>query len=519
MSAVINTDPITYGDSAGRSRNVPGWLVLALVCAGQFMVILDASIVNVALPSIRAGLGFTPTGLQWVVNAYLLTFGGFLLLGGRTADLFGRRRMLNVGLVLFSAASLVCGVADAPGVLVAARAVQGLGAAILAPAVLAVLTTRFTAPAERARALSIWTAVGALGGVMGTIAGGAITAAWSWRWIFLVNVPVGIVLIVVAMLTLVARDGQATGGLDLPGAICATAGMTALTFGIVQTGPYGWTSAHVLVPTLVGIGLLGMFGLIEGRVAKRPMLPLRLFRSGAVAGGTVLLILIGATSIASWYFSSLFLQNVLDDGPMAAGLALAPAAFALVVTAMCVSPLMARTGARPLIWVGCLCHVVGFGWLAAGSTGTTYLTGVLGPTVLVATGIGLIFTPTPVAVTSRVTRPDAGVVSGLANAARQAGGSFGLAVLATAAGLRTNALLGGAGHPGLRAAVASCYDLVFVIAAGTAVVTALISLILPGNRGRKRTEPREHVMSARPGIARLFSTGTGRRAVTGQNDD
>jgi len=487
VSAVANAETADAAPSAASVRErVPDWLVLGLTCFGQFMVILDASIVNVALPSIRSGLGFTPTGLQWVVNSYLLTFGGFLLLGGRSTDLFGRRRMLTAGLVLFAAASLACGLAPAAGVLVAARAAQGLGAAILAPAVLAVLTTRFTEDGARGRALSIWAAAGAAGGVLGGVVGGGLTAALSWRWIFLVNVPIGAGLIGVTAVALVGGHRRgADDRLDLPGALSVTAGMALLIYGIVQTDTDGWGSTRVLAPVVTGLALVGLFVLVEARLAARPMLPLRLLRSAAVSAGMVLLILVGSLSIGIWYFASLFFQNVLGYSAIQTGLALSPAAGSLMVTASCVPVLLSRTGPRRLVGAGCLCQLVGFGWFAHAGATSGYPADLLGPTVLVAVGMGLVFTPTTVAVTSRVTGSDAGIVSGLANASRQLGSSLGLAALATVATARTESLLAGHRAGGQPAALASGYDRAFLVAAGVAVVAGLVSRVLPSRAGRR----------------------------------
>jgi EmrB/QacA subfamily drug resistance transporter len=491
VTTTANTNVAASARGAGTERRpVPDWVILLLTCAGQFLVILDASIVNIALPSIRSGLGFSATGLQWVVNAYLLAFGGFLLLGGRAADLFGRRRMLVAGLSLFAAASLTCGLAGAPGVLVAARAAQGLGAAILAPAVLAVLTTTFTEAGARAKALSIWTAVGAVGGVLGSVLGGTITATLSWRWIFLINVPVCAAMVAVAMVALAGGHERAAAGLDLAGAASVTAGMALLIYGIVHTDSASWSSPQALVPVVAGLALIALFVLIEGRLASRPMLPLRLVRSGAVSGGLAVLVLVGAVSMAIWYFASLYLQNVLGYSPMRAGLALTPAAASLVVTATSVSRLLKLAGPRTLVAAGCLCHVVGFTWFAQAGAGSGYATQVLVPTMLIAVGLGLIFTPTTVSVTSRVTRSDAGIVSGLANASRQLGGSVGLAALATAASARTSAAAGGPGDASA-AALATGYDRVFLIAAGVAVVIALISPVLPGKADLQRPAPAE----------------------------
>jgi EmrB/QacA subfamily drug resistance transporter len=433
------------------------------------MVILDASIVNVALPSIQRDLGFTVTGLGWVVNGYLLTFAGFMLLGGRAADLFGQRRMLVAGLFLFSAASLLGGLASVPGVLVAARVVQGVGAAMLAPATLAVINTNFTAERERARAFGAWSAAGGVGGMAGAVAGGAMTTGLSWRWVFLINVPIGAVLIGAAMRSLTGTRTGRREPLDLIGAVTGTAGLAALIYGVMQSGDHGWTSARVVGPGAAGLLLLAVFTLVQARVAARPMMPLRLFRLRTVAVGNGMLLLFGAIAIAMWYFTSLYLQNVLGYSALRSGLGQTPAAVMFVVVARLAAGLLPRTGVRPLILAGSTCFLAGFGWLAQAGADSGYITSVLGPTLLIATGIGLTFPTLMAAVTADVPEGDAGIVGGLANTASQVGGSVGLAVLTTVAGTR--------------AATASGYALVFVVAAGLGVAIALISTLLPRARG------------------------------------
>jgi len=277
-------------------------MVLSLVCACQFMVILDAAIVNVALPSIRRDLGFTPTGLAWVVNGYLLIFAGFMLLGGRAADLFGHRRILAAGLCLFSASSLAGGLATAPEVLVAARVAQGMGAAMLAPATLAVINTSFTEEHARARAFGAWSASGGVGGMAGAVAGGAITTGLSWRWVFLINVPIGAVLIVVAMMSLAGTRTGRRESLDLTGAVTGTAGLAALIYGVMHSADHGWTSVLVVGPAVAGLLLLVVFTVVEARVATQPMMPLRLFTIRGVAVGNGMLLLFGGIAIAMWYF-------------------------------------------------------------------------------------------------------------------------------------------------------------------------------------------------------------------------
>ncbi|MGW6494973.1 MFS transporter [Nonomuraea angiospora] len=458
-----------------RARPYAGlsWLVLALACACQFMVILDASIVNVALPSVREELGFTPTGLAWVVNGYLLSFAGFMLLGGRAADLFGPRRMLVAGLLLFSASSLAGGLATAPEVLVAARVAQGVGAAMMAPATLAVINTFFTESNARARAFGAWSASGGVGGMVGALAGGAITTGLSWRWVFLINVPIGAALIVVAMMSLAGTRAGRREPLDLIGAVTGTAGLAALIYGVMQSADHGWASG----PVVAGLVLLGAFIVVEARFARRPMVPPRLFKIRGVAVGNGMLLLFGGITIAMWYFSSLFLQNVLGFSALQAGLGQTPAAVTFMVIARWAAALLPRTGVRPLILAGSACFLAGFGWLSLGHAGSGYVTGVLGPTLLIAAGIGLTFPTLMAAATADVPEGDAGIVGGLANTAAQAGGSIGLAVLATAAGTRAGASEAAGSSP--VDALAAGYGLVFLMAAGLGLAIAAVSLLLP----------------------------------------
>ncbi|WP_432871062.1 MFS transporter [Microbispora rosea] len=466
-----------------RPRTAPTLMIMALVCACQFMVILDSSIVNLALPSIGEELGFTPTGLAWVVNGYLLTFAGFMLPGGRAADLFGPRRMLVAGLSLFSASSLAGGLASTPQVLVAARVAQGVGAALMAPATLSVINTSFAEPNARAKAFGAWSAAGGVGGTAGAIAGGAITTGLSWRWVFLINVPIGAVLIVVAMTALAGTRTGRRESLDLAGAVTGTAGLAALIYGVMQSADHGWRSAPVVGPIVAGLLLLVVFTVVEARFATRPMMPLRLFRTRGVAVGNGMLLLFGAIPIAMWYFTSLFLQNVLGYSALRAGLGQTPAAVTFLVIARWAAPLLPRTGARPLVLAGSACFLAGFGWLAQTHAGSGYPTGVLGPTLLIATGIGLTFPTLMAAATADVAEGDAGIAGGLATTASQVGGSAGLAVLATAAGARAASQAGGSSSP---AALATGYDLVFLTAAGLGLTIAVVGILLPRHRRDRR---------------------------------
>ena len=469
----------TLSRSPTEARTGRAWMVLALACACQFMVILDASIVNVALPSIDRDLGFTAADLAWVVNGYLLTFAGFMLLGGRAADLFGHRRMLTAGLFLFSASSLVGGMATAPAVLVAARVTQGMGAAMLAPATLAVINTGFTEDHARARAFGAWSAAGGVGGMAGAVAGGALTTGLSWRWVFLINVPIGAVLIVVAMTSLTGTRTARRESLDLAGAVTGTAGLAALIYGVMQSTDHGWTSVPVVGPAVGGLLLLVVFTLVEARFATRPMMPLRLFRIRGVAVGSGMLLLFGGIAIAMWYFTSLFLQNVLGYGALRAGLGQTPAAVTFMVIARRAAGLLPRTGVRPLVLAGCGCFVAGFGWLTQAHADSGYVTSVLGPTLLIAVGIGLTFPTLMAATTADVPEGDAGIIGGLANTAGQAGGSVGLAVLATVASAETRLAPGGSSPA---AALAAGYDRVFLVAAGLGLAIAVVTLLLPRHR-------------------------------------
>lgn len=463
----------TPGDVGGNRR---AWLVLALVCACQFMVILDSAIVNVALPAVRDDLGFSNTGLAWVVNGYLLTFAGFMLLGGRAADLFGPRRLLNCGLVVFSVSSLVGGLATTPEVLVGARVAQGIGAAMMAPATLAVINTVFTEPGARAKAFGAWASSGGIGGLAGALVGGALTTSLSWRWVFLINVPIGALLITVAVmsLTAAARNGERES-LDIVGALTGTVGLAALVFGVMHIADYGWTSGLVVGPALAGVLLLVVFLGVESRTAN-PMVPLRLFKIRGIAVGNAMLFLFGGIAIGMWYFTSLFLQNVLGFSALEAGLGQTPAAVGFMLVARYASAWLPRFGVRPLVLVSSACFVAGFGWLSLASAGSGYAASVLGPTLLISAGIGLTFPTFMAASTADAPEGDAGIVGGLAGTGNQVGGAFFLAVLATAAGATTDRADEGTSEVD---ALAAGYEVVFLMAAGLAVAIGLLSLLVP----------------------------------------
>jgi EmrB/QacA subfamily drug resistance transporter len=459
-------------------------LILALCCLAQFMVILDVSIVNVALPSIRGDLGFSATGLQWVVNAYTLAFAGFLLLGGRAADLIGRREVFAGGLLLFALASLAGGIAQTEGQLVAARAAQGLGGAVVAPATLSILTTTFTEGAERNKALGLWGAMGGVGGATGALLGGILTQTLSWRWILLINVPIGIVVALAALRVVVRgrRDTGAARSFDLAGALTVTAGLVVLTYGIVETDVHGWGSARTLITIALGLALLATFALIEGRLAQAPLVPLRIFRSRPVSGANVVVFCMGAAAFAMWYFLSLYLQQVLGYDPIEAGLSFLPMTLAIIATSQLASRLTGRWGAGKVLSIGMTLIGLGMLGLTQVSADGSYLADVLVPSVVTAAGIGFSFVPVTIAATAGVRGPEAGLASGLVNTSRQVGGSIGLALLATVATQRTEHV---AGTVSRAVALTDGFQRAFLVGAVFALVGAAISLaVLVRGAGR-----------------------------------
>lgn len=484
------------GDTASTveiapGRSVPSWLLLSLVLVGQFMVVLDASIVNVALPSIQRDLHFSTSGLQWIVNAYTLTFAGFLLLGGRAADLYGRRRVFLVGLAVFTASSLLGGLAQNQTWLISARALQGLGAAILAPATLTILTSTFPEGPRRAWALGAWSAVSAAGASAGALLGGILTDFLSWRWILFVNVPVGVVALVAGLRFLPeSRAELEHRHLDLSGAVTVTAGLVAVVYALVRTENYSWGSSEVLIPLAVGLVLLAIFVVLQARFSKAPLVPLRIFRSRSVTGGNVVMFMMFGALFGSWYFETLYMQHVLGYSPLQAGLAFLPQTLLIAAGAQVTARLVPKFGPRPLILAGTLTAGAGLAWLAQATTTSTFLAGLLGPFVLIGIGMGLAVTPIAVAGTAGVPPRDAGLASGLLNTSRTVGASIGLAALATIAANRTTGALSDHSATALRtaAALTDGYTLAFAVAAVVLLATAAVALAtLPPLRTISRT--------------------------------
>jgi EmrB/QacA subfamily drug resistance transporter len=486
-----NLTPGVSAPATPPARRGPSWLLLAVVCIGQFMVVLDLSIVNVALPAMQRDLHFSTSQLQWVVNAYALTFGGFLLLGGRAADLFGRRKIFILGLAMFSGASLVCALAPNEGLLIAARALQGLGAAVLSPATLTILTATFREPRERARALGIWSAMAAVGGASGALFGGVLTDLLSWRWIFYINVPIGLLTIVAARAALV--DTRAEGDrptLDIVGALTVTGGMVAFVYAIVGTDTHSWGSKATLVPIALAVVLFATFVVMETRVARTPLVPFRLFRSRGVTGANLTMMFVGGSIFSMWLFLSLYMQEVLHFSPLITGVGFLPQTAAIAIGAQVSARLVPRFGPRPPLVGGVLLAVVGLAWLSRVSPTGTYVGDVLGGSVLATLGMGLSFTSLAFAATSGVAREEAGLASGMLNTSRQVGGSIGLAALATIAADRTAAAFGihrvagsAFGFTGTRAAIDKAltagFSRVFLVAAVIALAGLAASLIIP----------------------------------------
>ncbi|WP_328463561.1 MFS transporter [Streptomyces sp. NBC_00448] len=462
---------------ASRTRRTapPAWAVLAAVCAGQFLVVLDVSVVNVALPSMRTALHLSDSGQQWVVNAYALTFAGFLLLGGRAADLFGRKRTFLVGLGLFTAASLAGGLAQDSWMLISARAVQGLGAAVLAPTTLSILTTSFPEGSERTRAIGTWTAVGAGGGAAGGLVGGLLTDYLSWRWVLLVNVPVGALVLVGAALCLTESRADRARRLDIPGAVLVTAGVAGLAYGIAQSESHGWASTRSLLPLIAGAVLLAAFTLVEARTAA-PLMPLRLFRVRSVSAANTVLLGCGAATFGTWYFLSLYMQNVLHYSPVRAGVSFLPHTVAIIIGSKLAPRLMGRVDARLVGAAGGVLSAAGLAWQSTLTVHGGFAGTILGPGMVTMFGAGLLMTPIAAAATSGVAMSEQGIVSGLLNTSRQLGGALGLTILATAAADRASTR-GSHGADAAHALTAG-YGLAFLIAAGfLAVGTALIALL------------------------------------------
>ena len=470
-----------------RAKN----LALLLLAMTQFVIVIDAAIVNVALPSIGKALSFSHDDLSWVVNAYTLTFGGFLLLGGRMADLLGRRRMFMWGLVLFSLASLLGGLAQSEGWLIAARAVQGLGGALVSPAALSILTNTFTEGAERNRALGVWGAVAGAGGAVGVLLGGILTSGLNWRWVLFVNVPIGIASAFFAPRLLPeSRSEGTTRTFDIPGAVTVTAGLSLLVYGVVQAVVDGWGSTSTILRLAGAAALLILFVLIESR-SREPLMPFSIFRLRTLRGANIVGLLIGMALFSMFFFISLYLQGVLGYSAIKTGLSYLPLAVGIIVSAGGASVLVTRFGFKNPLIFGLLMISGSLIWFSQVHAGGSYLGDVLGPSLLSAFGLGFAFVPVTIAAVAGIKPHEAGLASGLINTSQQVGGALGLAILATVANSRTQSLIH-AGVHNLGVAYTKGYDRAFLVGAGFAIAGAILAAVMISSR-----ESREHSLAAR----------------------
>jgi EmrB/QacA subfamily drug resistance transporter len=477
LPETIIPGPPAVAPTRSGPRHTNPWLILVIACMAQFMVVLDATVVNVALPSIQRGLHFSPSSLQWVVNAYTLMFGGFLLLGGRASDLLGRKRLFMAGVVLFSGASLLNGLAQSSGMLIAGRGVQGLGGALVSPAALAIITTTFTDQAERTKALGIWSAIAAGGGAVGLVLGGALTQLASWPWIFIVNVPVGVVTLLVA-LRLVPEsraDGQHRA-FDVAGAITVTGGLVVLVYAIVKAQAYGWGSGRTIGLIAVSLVLLAAFVLIERR-SVAPLVRLSIFRVRTLTIADIVLLLVASGLFGMFFFASLYVQEILGYSPLHAGLAFLPVTGGIAAGAGLAQQLIRRVGVRNLAVGGIALATAGMVVLTNIPVHGTYAGDLLPGLLPMSIGMGLTFVPITLMATGGVTADDSGLASGLFNTAQQVGGSLGLAILSTLAASQTSSLLHAAQPTTQAAALVSGYQVAFTAAAVMLGAGALILVL------------------------------------------
>src|SRR5215218_49554 len=455
------------------------WLALALLCTVQFMVVLDVAIVNVALPSIQQDLGFSQEDLQRVISAYALLFGGFLLLGGRAADLLGRRRVFLAGLIVFSVASLLSGLAWSEGALIGSRALQGLGAAIISPAALSILTTTFTEGSERNTALGAWGAVGAFGAVAGVLLGGILTDLLSWEWIFYVNVPVGIgAFLLTPLLLSESRDAQAQS-FDLPGAGLVTGGLVVLVYALTQANDYGWGSTETIGFFAASALLLGAFVAWEART-RDPLMPFSIFRLRTLVGANVAGVVLGTVVFSMFLMLTLYMQQVLDYSPLGTGVAYLAVAGTTIVWSAVAANLVTRVGVKPVLVAGMAFLTAGLAYFTQVTVGGSYVVDLLPGFLLIAIGMGFSFVPISIAALAGVRPSEAGLASGLINTSQQIGGALGIAALSALATSTTDDALAGGGAP--QFALTDGFQAAFVGGACVALVGVLVALVIVRRR-------------------------------------
>ena len=479
------------------------WWALALLCMTQFMVVLDASIVNIALPSIGEDVGISQENLSWVVNAYVLTFGGFLLLGGRMADLLGRRRIFMAGLVIVAVASLFAGFAPSEGVLIAARAAQGLGAAIIAPSALSIVTTIFRDGSERNKALGAWGAVAGSGGAAGVLLGGVLTDGLGWEWVMWVNVPVALVVLALTPgLIPESRSESRTRTFDLAGAVTVTAGLSLLVYAIVDAASAGWGSTQTIVLLAAALALLGVFTAIELR-SQAPLVPFSIFRKRTLTGANAVGLMVGGSLFAMFFFITLYMQQVLGYSPIKAGLSYLPLSVAIILSAGVASQLVTKIGFKPVLAVGLALVTVGLVWFAQISVDGSFTADILGPSLLAAVGLGFAFVTTTIAAVSGIEDREQGLASGLINTSQQIGGALGLAILATVANSRTDDLMAEAGgNPAaLPGALVEGFQAAFLGAAVIAAIGLVLTFVMI-----RSSDSREHVALSKKESAQPVAT-------------
>ncbi|MCW2982742.1 MAG: transporter [Conexibacter sp.] len=458
--------------------------VLALVAVAQFMVVLDATVVNVALPTIQRSVGFSEQSLSWVLNAYTLIFGGFLLLGGRLADALGRRRLFMAGIAVFSGASLLCGVSQSEGTLLVARGLQGLGGAMLSPAALSLILTTFAEGTERNRALSVWGAIAGAGGAVGLLLGGVIVQALSWRWVFFINVPIGVTVLALApRIVPESRSRSVTrGGYDAEGAVAITLGTMALVFTLIKAESWGWASGRTLAGFAVAILLIAAFVVIERR-HENPLVPLRIFSNRSLAASDATMLVIAAALFGVFFFCTLYLQQVLGYNALKTGVAYLPWTLTTITASTLAARVVDRFTPKPVLIAGLFVSTAGFLLLTRVSGSADYASHVLPAMIVLGAGLGMSFVPITISATNGVAPGDSGLASGLLNTTQQVGGSLGLAILSTVSTTRvTNAL-----HAGSPLAVALTHGFkgAFIVAASLCAVGAVLALALLPSRPRR----------------------------------
>jgi EmrB/QacA subfamily drug resistance transporter len=476
-----------------RKRLTAEAAVVMLACLGQFLVVLDASVVNVALPSISDDLHFSVTGLSWVTNAYAVTIAGLLMAGGRSVDIFGRKPVFISGVVVFTLGSLLCGVAQSSEMLVAFRFVQGAGAAAIGPASLAILMTSFPEGQRRAKALGTWSAVGAAGGAVGNLVGGVLTDTLSWRWVFLINLPVGVFVVLLALSYLEWGREGARRRLNLSGVITITLGLSLIDFGVIQAADHSWGAARTIVPLIAGVLSLVGFLLLQVKAPEDPLIPTRVLKSIPVITANFAMFATGAAFFSMWYFVSLYLQDVRHYTPLETGLAFLPQTITVVLFARVLTPrLLHRTSPRTVVILGATLSAIGF--LAQSRMGLhgSYLMTVAVPGIFVTAGMGLLFTPLATVATAGAARADAGVVSGLINTSRQVGGSIGLATMVTVAAFRSRSVRDDGVGRSVEHALSAGYSWVF-LASAVLIVLGVLPLVLTA--ARRPPEAAEHTLA------------------------